>query len=76
MWYDYLFEVIDEDSDLCGDRFFVEIEFAEGERAATHYDEAVSILCDELNIACDEDHISYIGFYTSDEAEELGYDTF
>ena len=73
-YYDYLFEIINEDSDLCGERFFVELPLYDDETELDKLGEAEQILEIELN--CDQYDYEYIGFYTEAEADELGYDTF
>lgn len=62
MW-NYLFEIVSEYSDLCGEQFFVQ--------------------CDTLE-ETDEilgkyfwgERVHYLGKYTDEEAEEIGFDTY
>lgn len=60
---DYLFEVVGEDSDLCGEQFFVECEEI--------YDAWVIAQDNFLN-----EKLQLIGAYEPEEAEILGYDTY
>lgn len=62
MW-NYLYEFIGEDSDLCGERIFVQCDTK---------DEAEEIVME--NFGCED--IEYLGKYGDDEAEEMGYDTY
>ena len=65
MWKDYLFEFVGEDSDNCGERFFVEL-----------FDvDAVDALKYALDLFPDEE-LAYCGEYSVEEAEEIGYDTY
>ena len=60
---DYLFEIIDEDSDYCGEQFFVECES----------------LADAWEIAngnFPDVTLEYYGPYSVEEAEMLGLDTY
>ena len=63
MW-NYLFEVVGEDSELCGERFFVQ---------CNSKTEAEVTL--EMS-GFKEEELYYIGQYTDDEAEKMGYDTY
>ena len=60
---DYLFEVIDEDSELCGERFFVECEEI--------YDAWIVAQENFPN-----EKLELIGAYYPEDAEILGYDTY
>lgn len=60
---DYLFEVVGEESDLCGEQFFVECDTIK---------EAWDIAIDNFG----DEELHYIGKYTPEEAEWLGYDTY
>ena len=62
MW-DYLFEVVDEDSELCGETFFVE---------CSNLHTAWEIAVDNFNGI----ELECIGKYAPEEAEILGYDTY
>ena len=66
-YIDFLFEITGEDSDLCGERFFVEVK---NDSAA--FKHAIEIMTENFPY---EDW-SYLGRYTPDEAECFGYDTF
>lgn len=65
---DYLFEVVGEESDLCGEQFFVECDtVAEAwQTVAENFGTAMIV----------NDEIKCIGKYTPEEAEWLGYDTY
>lgn len=65
MWKTYWFEVVGEDSEMCGEEFFVELENAD-EKAATAYAHKI-FPCEELNC---------LGKVTSFEAEMMGLDTY
>lgn len=60
---DYLFEVVGEESNLCGEQFFVECDT---------FEEACRIAMDNF----DDEELHYIGKYTPEEAEWLGLDTY
>lgn len=62
MW-NYLFEVVDEGSDLNGERFFVQC------KTRKEADEIV------IEYFCD-DRVAYLGKYSDEEAEWMGYDTY
>ena len=64
-WTTYWFEIIGEDSDLCGEEFFTELENATKEQHITY---AHEIFPDE--------ELRYVGKYAPEEAEILGYDTY
>lgn len=66
-YIDYLFEVIDEESDLYGERFFIEV--LDNEDAL---DEAWEIATETFPY----EEIEYIGTYTPSQAEAMGYDTY
>lgn len=59
----YLFENINEDSDWCGERTFVQCD---------SYDNAIEILEKDFTVSDWE----YCGEYTDEEAEMIGYDTY
>ena len=61
--YDFLFLVTTEDSENCGEHFFVECE---------DLDTAWKIAS---NTWIDEE-LKYLGEYSVDEAEEIGFDTY
>lgn len=65
MWKDYLFEFVSEDSDNCGEQFFVEL-FDVTEEDAIKY--ALDLFPDE--------ELAYCGEYSVKEAEEIGFDTY
>lgn len=65
MWKDYLFEFVGEDSDNCGEQFFVELFDVDKEDAIKY---ALDLFPDE--------ELYYCGEYSVEEAEELGYDTY
>ena len=65
MWKGYLFEFVDEDSENCGELFFVEL-FDVEEKDAIKY--ALDLFPDE--------ELTFLGEYSVEEAEELGYDTY
>jgi hypothetical protein len=60
---DYLFEIVGEDSECCGERFFVECAKDENpwDIVAEYFD---------------DEEVVPIGEYTPEEAEILGYDTY
>ena len=68
MWKDYLFEFVGEDSDNFGERFFLEL-FIEDDTT-----EKDIITC-ALDLFPGEE-LTYLGEYSVEEAEELGYDTY
>ena len=59
---DYLFEIVDEDSELCGERFFVEREEI--------YD---AWIVAQENFP--DEKLELIGAYYPEDAEILGYET-
>ena len=61
--FDYLFEIVGEESELCGEEFFVECDSLE---------EAWSIA--ESNFPNED--LRYWGQYDPEEAEILGYDNY
>ena len=66
-YIDYLFEVIDEGSELCGELFFVEV---------LNDENALEMAWD---IACEnfpDVELECVGTYTPSMAREIGYDTF
>lgn len=67
MWIDYLFEVVGEDSDLCGEEFFVEVIMEEDHRAAA-WEIAIENFPNE-ELRC-------LGAYPPAIAEAMGYDTY
>lgn len=62
MW-NYLFEIVGEYSELCGERFFAQCDIKE---------EAEEMLAENFW----GEEIAYLGKYTDDEAEMMGYDTY
>ena len=62
MW-NYLFEIVSEYSELCGERVFVQCDTKE---------EAEEIMAQDFW----GEKVAYLGKYTDDEAEMMGYDTF
>lgn len=62
MW-DYLFAVVDEESEACGEHFFVE---------CNNLHTAWEIAVDTFDGA----ELDYLGKYTIEEAENLGLDTY
>ena len=60
----YLFEITDEESELCGEEFFVQ--------ADTKKD-AWGIVFDNFGTDL---RIKYLGKYSDEEAEAMGYDTY
>ena len=65
---DYLFEIVDEDSELCGEQFFVECD---------SWEEAWQVVIDNFGKDAMLYHkIEGIGEYSLEEAEILGYDTY
>ena len=60
---DYLFEIIDEDSDACGEQFFVECESLRKAREIV-YENFPDVA------------VKFCGLYSIAEAEILGYDTY
>ena len=73
-WTTYWFEIVGEDSDLCGEEFFTALytAFCRNKRSkklkAQHVDYAQSIFPGE-NIKC-------LGYVTEEEAEMMGLDTY
>ena len=61
--YDFLFEVIGEDSNICGEQFFVECNTLASAREIA-----------KENFPYEE--LSYCGKYSVEEAEILGLDTY
>lgn len=61
--YDYLFEIVSEDSDCCGEEFFVECDT-----------EAEAWQIAEANFPNEE--LRYWGKYSIEEAEMMGLDTY
>lgn len=64
-WTTYWWVVIDEDSDLCGEEFFTELENATYEQ---HVDYAFGIFPD-VELKC-------LGQVSEEEAEMMGLDTY
>ena len=62
MW-DYLFEVVDENSEFFGETFFVECN-----NLHTAWEIATDTFCGE--------ELDYLGKYSRDEAEMMGLDTY
>lgn len=67
MLIDYLFEVVGEDSDLCGENFFVEVAM-EDDYLATAWDIAVENFPNE--------ELECLGSFPPALAEMFGYDTY
>ena len=65
MWTTYWWEVTDEESDLCGEEFFTELQDA---TKATHTEYAKSIFPD-VELHC-------LGRVSQAEAEAMGLDTY
>lgn len=59
----YLYEIVTPLSRLCGERFFIQCDTM---------DEADKILAREFF----GEYVEYLGTYTDDEAEDIGYDTY
>ena len=59
----YLFEIVGEDSELCGELFFVQ---------AVDREEADEL----LKVWFADEEVECIGEYTDEDAEILGYDTY
>lgn len=66
-WIDYLFEVVGEDSDLCGEEFFVEVVMEE-DYHSTAWEIAIENFPNE-ELRC-------LGAYPPELAEAMGYDTY
>lgn len=66
-YIDYLFEIVDEDSDLCGERFFVEVLNDE-----TAKDMAWDIAIQNFPY----EKLECIGTHSPYEADAVGYDTY
>jgi hypothetical protein len=66
-YIDYLFEVVGEDSDLCGEEFFVEVVMEEDYRSAA-WEIAIENFPNE-ELRC-------LGAYPPALAEAMGYDTY
>ena len=65
---DYMFEVVGEYNDLCGEQFFVE---------CNTIAEAWQIVADNFGAEMIiNEEIKYVGLYTPEEAEWLGLDTY
>jgi len=62
MW-DFMFEVVGEDSELCGEQFFVECNSKR---------EAFMIAADNFP----DEELQYCGRYSPEEAEWIGLDTY
>ncbi len=62
MW-NYLFEIVSEYSELCGERFFAQCDTKE---------EAEEIMAENFW----GEKVAYIGKYTDEEADMMGYDTY
>lgn len=62
MW-NYLFEIVGEESEFCGELFFVQCDTLE---------EAEEI----LKIYFIDEKLHYIGLFDDEEAEAMGYDTY
>lgn len=66
-YIDYLFEVLGEESDYCGERFFVEVLNNEDAR-----DMAWDIATENFPY----EELECIGTYSPSQAEAMGYDTY
>ena len=66
--YDFLFEVVSEYSELCGEQFFVECN-----TVAEAWQTVAEIFGIDIII---NEEIKCVGKYTPEEAEILGYDTY
>ena len=65
---DYLFEIVGEENENCGEQFFVETDCVAS---------AWQIVADNFGVDAILNHeIDCIGEYTPEEAEILGYDTY
>lgn len=62
MW-NYLFVIIGEDSEYCGEEFFIQ---------CNTFEETEEI----LKIYFPDEKVSYIGIFNDEEAEALGFDTY
>lgn len=62
MW-NYLFEIVGEESEYCGEMFFVQCDTIE---------EAEDI----VKIYFTDEEVKYLGLFDDEEAEEMGYDTY
>jgi len=63
MW-NYLFEIVSEWSENCGEQFFIQCNTKEE--------------ADELLASClvEGEHCDYLGRFTDEEAEMMGFDTY
>lgn len=62
MW-NYLYEIVGEESEFCGELFFVQCDtFKEAEEI--------------LKIYFTDEKLHYIGLFDDEEAEAMGYDTY
>lgn len=68
MYVDYWFEVVDEESDLCGEEFFVEVRTDEIDTLAVAWDIARENFPNE--------RLKCYGRISEEQAEMLGYDTY
>lgn len=66
-YIDYLFEVVGEDSDLCGEGFFVEV--PDGE-------DALAMAWDIATENFPYEELECIGTFSPVQAEAMGYDTY
>ena len=66
-YIDYLFEVIDEGSELCGERFFVEV---------LNNEDALNMAWDNACENFPDVELDCIGSYPPSLAEAMGYDTY
>ena len=60
---DFMFEIVTEDSELCGEQFFVECN-----NLHTAWEIATDTFINE--------ELDYLGTFSRDEAEEIGLDTY
>ena len=67
-----LFEVVGEDSDLCGEEFFVQVQYEDGEKKCDIKARALEI----ANQYFEGEKLRCGGFYTDNEAEWYGLDTY
>jgi len=68
----YLFEIMGEDSNLCGEQFFVQIDPNAFKTASKALEQAYKIARKNF----DGEEVLVQGIYNDDMAEYLGYDTF
>ena len=66
---DYLFEVIGEDSDLCGEQFFVEVDY-------TYEDDPLAVAKDIAAENFPDEELACYGPFSPAYAEMCGLDTY